>query len=163
MQFSKALDDYQEADIERQRGKALRQGIAMIGGMIVGAAGAVCTVGVDSIGSGLDAGQALGSAFADIIASQDDYAKTCYECMRLRADLMAVIGDTRGQNLTTSGLDLLHNNDEKAQAAGLKYHQALADYSDAIEELRKLQDDHGDFKVEGDRLDDLGSEGGPLW
>ena len=160
LQFSKALNDYQEADIERQRGKALRQGIAMISGMVVGAAGAVCTVGVDSIGSGLDAGQALGSAFADIIASQDDYAKACYECMRLRADLMAVIGDTRGQNLTTSGLDLLDNDDGKA--AGLKYHQALADYSDAIKNLKEMQDEHRGFLTEARGLDNFG-KGGPLW
>ena len=161
LQFSKAMDAYQEAEIERQRGKALRQGIAMIGGMIVGAVGAVCTVGVDSVGSGLDAGQALGAAFADIIASQDDYAQTCYECMRLRADLMAVIGDTRGQNLTTSGLDLLHNDDEKEKAAGLKYHQALADYGDAIKQLKELQDEHGEFIADANTLDDAGSKGGP--
>ena len=164
LEFSKEFDKYQDDDIARQRAKRMRQGVAMIGGMAIGAVGAVFTVGVSSIGSGLDAGQALGAAFADVIATADDYPKTCYECKDLLAELIEVIGDTRGFNFSTSGLDVSSfDAEKKAKANGLKYFIALQEYEDAVSRLNDLWKDELNFMSEQKTFDEASSRGGPLW
>ena len=165
MALSEALAVHEEKEIERQRGMRLRQGIAMISGMAIGVVGSVYAGGADWIGDGLDAGQALGAAFADIAASEDDYPKSCYDCMRLRGELIAVIGDIQGTNADTTGMDVtvgaFGGDDIQAKAAGLKYFQALKDYEEAIAELQAKQEEHRDFET--DQKLSLGSQGGPTW
>ena len=163
LDFSRVLQQYEEDDIKRRRGKSLRQGIAMITGLAIGAAGAVYTSGIDSIGSGLDAGQALGSAFADIIASKDDYPLTCYECMDLRAALIEVVGDVGGNNLSADGMAFIEDSGEGTftQGAGHIYQQALDEYAEALQKLGVLQQEHSGYELTGTSLDQLGSRGGP--
>ena len=47
----------------------------------------------DAVGAGLEAGKTLGAAFADILASSDDYPKTCTECIGIRAEIATTVGD----------------------------------------------------------------------
>ena len=164
LEFSRAMHKYKEDDIKRRRSKNLRQGIAMITGMTIGAAGAVYTVGIDSIGSGLDAGQALGSAFADIIASKDDYPQTCYECEGLHAKLIEVVGDVDKTNLADdqSAFETSFGDGGTfTQGSGHLYQQALDEYEEALQALGELQKKHSGYKLEGDMADRLGSKGGP--
>lgn len=161
LEFSKALEQHQTDDIKRQRSKNLRQGIAMISGQLIGAAGAVYTVGAGSIGSGLDAGQALGAAFADIIASKDDYPKTCYECMDLRSELIAVVGDIDGADLKSDELSTSQEflGDSLQRGSGVIYQQALDEYEEALQHLNTLQHQKGNYEHEAKKLG--GSRGGP--
>ncbi len=168
LEFSQALEKYQTADIKRQRSKDLRQGVAMIAGLTVGAAGAIYTVGAGSIGSGLDAGQALGSAFADIIASADDYPKTCSECLQLRSKLIAIVGDIDGADLSADVMDTSQEFFDAAnplgggslkRGSGVIYQQALDAYEEALTHLHALQQAKGDYVHEGKTL--AGSKGGP--
>ena len=159
LEFSKALAQHETEDIKRQRSKNLRQGIAMITGLTVGAAGAIYTVGAGSIGSGLDAGQALGSAFADIIASADDYPKTCVKCLRLMADLTAVIGEVDGASFRADGIEFISSSSSLTRGSGEIYQQDLDEYEEALDHLNTLQEDRGDYQHEGAEL--AGSRGGP--
>lgn len=165
--FSKALAKHETEDIKRRRNKNLRQGIAMIAGLTVGAAGAVYTVGVGSIGSGLDAGQALGSAFADIIGSKDDYPKTCTECMNLWGKLVEIVGEVDDASLSSdaadTGIELMMANDTAghslARGSGHIYQQALDEYEEALHDLIALQKTKDGYQHEAQQLD--GSRGGP--
>lgn len=161
LEFSKALEQHQTDDIKRQRSKNLRQGIAMISGQLIGAAGAVYTVGVGSIGSGLDAGQALGAAFADIIASKDDYKESCTPCMKLRADLIAVVGDIDGADLSTDEFNQSQEflDGSLQRGSGVIYQQALDKYEEALQHLNNLQKKKGDYKHGAKEIG--GSRGGP--
>ncbi len=168
LDFSRAMQLSEEDDIKRERSKRLRQGVAMIAGMTVGAAGAVYTVGVDSIGSGLDAGQALGAAFADIIASKDDYPQSCYECIKLRAKLVEVVGDVDGNDFNADGTDFIPSKDKGifgdislTKNSGYLYQQVLDKYAEALQALDKLQMERGRHQSEASLLDKVG-QGGPL-
>lgn len=79
----------------------------------------------DAVGAGLEAGKALGAAFADILASPDDYPKTCTECMNIRADIAETVGD----------MDSTNPND---QHGGYLYRELLQKYQDAYRELQEL-------------------------
>ena len=142
--FNAALIKHQEKEIKRKRGKRLRQGIAMISGMAVGAAGALFTpgVGAGSIGAGVDAGQALGAAFADIIASKDDYPTKCDMCDRWRADLIEVTGYTKDPSLgdSTTFIENLETDVPFIGDSGYLYMQVLAEYSEALEQLKALRE-----------------------
>ena len=159
LEFSKALAQHETEDIKRQRSKNLRQGIAMITGLTVGAAGAIYTVGAGSIGSGLDAGQALGSAFADIIASKADYLTTCVKCMRLKAELKAVIGDVDGASFRGEGVEFIGMSSSLTRGSGHIYQQKLDQYEEALDHLNTLQKEKGDYRHHGKEL--AGSRGGP--
>lgn len=163
--FNAALIKHQEQDIKRQRGKALRQGIAVITGMVVGAAGALFTpgVGAGSVGAGLDAGHALGAAFADIIASQDDYPTSCTECDDWRAKLIEVVGYTRDPAAADSSITFMKAA-EAGEAgfvgdAGYLYQQVLLEYGEALKQLKTVQD--ADEEYARIAAGPVGSKGGP--
>lgn len=87
-----------------------------------------------AVGSGLEAGKALGAAFADIVASVDDYPKACPECESVRADIAELVGNIKPENYADE-IDM----DIMKQSQGYLYDQLLADYATAIGELRSLQ------------------------
>ncbi len=176
LKFSEVLDKQQENEIARERSKRFRQGIAVIAGMAVGAMGAVYTGGsISSLSSGLDAGQALGAAFADVIVFANDYPKTCTECLQLQAELIEVVGDYRGVNFdpfnqegartaVDAAAPLVGGPESRAIAdsiAGATYHQVLVRYEDAISELAGLLEEKQRHDAEG-RLSDADGQGGPL-
>ena len=162
-QFNAALIAHQEKEIKKERGKALRQGVAMIMGMVVGAAGAVFTpgVGIGSIGAGIDAGQALGSAFADIIASEDDYPTECYDCLTWRANLIKVVGYTRDPAAEDSRVftdAALAGEAGFVSDAGYLYQDKVVAYGEALRELKAAQAEEGEYVGAAKKI---GSSGGP--
>ena len=82
----------------------------------------------DAIGAGLEAGKALGAAFADILASPDDYPKECYDCLRIRGEIAAIVGD----------MDPTNPND---QHGGHIYRELLQQLQDKYRELQEINAD----------------------
>ena len=162
--FNAALIAHQEQEIKKERGKALRQGVAMITGMVVGAAGAMFTpgVGIGSLGAGVDAGQALGSAFADIIASKDDYPTNCNKCDTWRAQLMEAVGYTRDPAADNSSVTFtdaaIEGEAGFVSDTGYLYQDKLTAYRGALQKLKAAQDEEGEYDV---KAKDIGSKGGP--
>ena len=78
----------------------------------------------DAVGAGLEAGKALGAAFADILASPDDYPKACYDCLRIRGEIAAIVGD----------MDPTNPNDPHG---GHIYRELLKQLQDLYRDLQK--------------------------
>lgn len=78
----------------------------------------------DAVGAGLEAGKALGAAFADILASPDDYPKTCTECLIIRGEIAATVGD-----MDPTNPDIHHG--------GHLYRELLQQLQDKYRELQK--------------------------
>ena len=102
----------------------------------------------DAVGAGLEAGKALGAAFADILASPDDYPKECYDCLRIRGEIAAIVGDMDPTN-------------PDAHHGGHIYRELLQQLQDAYKELQKSNAskwENEQWKVEIEQGQDEGDE-----
>ena len=147
-QLNAALDKHQEDEIKRERNKNLRQGIVMITSMLAVTTGTIFTVGGSAAGSGLDAGQALGAAFADVIANVDDYPKTCIECLRFRSKLIDVIGDTSD----ATDINKQYKGSDKPTIGGIIYINKLDEYKKAVDALNKLHSANSNYAQHAKKL-----------
>ena len=166
VELSKVMAKHEEETIENQRKRRMKEGIAMIAGMAIGAAGSVFSMsyaepsmlwqdvgkdgveGVtrvlengdlqqliehkpaasDAVGAGLEAGKALGAAFADILASPDDYPKACAQCLMIRGEIAATVGDMDPTN-------------PNSQHGGHIYQELLQQLQDLYKQLQESNAD----------------------